>query len=164
MVTCKYCSPEWLEETLRIYHSSNEFQEKLKKLSVKVFFRIQEDQAWGINKDILFGAFIDTGNMKILNFFSEEEAKKEADFILSATPKEWKRVLRKETKFITDFMVGKIKLEMGSKVGILGLAPHANTLVDSLTQVELQFPDEMSDEEFSKYQAHMAEFRADMGI
>jgi hypothetical protein len=61
-------------------------------------------------------------------------------------------------------MVGKIKLEMGSKVGILGLAPHANTLVDSLTQVELQFPDEMSDEEFNKYQAHMAEFRAEMGV
>jgi hypothetical protein len=49
-------------------------------------------------------------------------------------------------------------------VGILGLAPHANTLVDSLTQLELQFPDEMSDEEFNKYKNHMAEFRAEMGV
>lgn len=164
MIICQYCTPEWLKESFKIYHSGNEFQEKLKKLSVKVFFRIKEDTAWGIDKDILFGAFVDAGNMKRLNFFSEEEAKTEADFILSATPKEWKRILRKESKFITDFMVGKIKLEMGSKVGILGLAPHANTLVDSLTQVELQFPDEMSVEEFGKYQAHMAEFRAEMGV
>jgi hypothetical protein len=164
MINCQYCTPEWLEESLRIYQSSNEFQEKLKKLSVKVFFRIQQDPVWGIDKDIIFGTFLDTGNMTRLNFFSEEEAKKEAGFILSATPKEWKRILRKESKFITDFMVGKIKLEIGSKVGILALAPHANTLVDSLTQVELQFPDEMSDEELRKFRAHIAEFRADMGV
>ena len=164
MITCQYCTPKWLEESFRIYQSSNEFEEKLKKLSVKVFFRIQQDPAWGLERDILFGAFVIAGNMKKLNFFSEGEAKKQADFILSATPREWKRILRKESKFITDFMVGKIKLEMGSKVGILGLAPHANTLVDSLTQVELQFPDEMSDEEFTRYRAHVAEFRIDMGV
>jgi putative sterol carrier protein len=63
---------------------------------------------------------------------------------MSATPQEWKKILRKENKFLTDFMLGKIKLERGSKVTVLGLAPHAPTLVEALSEIELQFPDEMS--------------------
>ena len=61
-------------------------------------------------------------------------------------------------------MLGRIKLEMGSKVGIVGLAPYANTLVDALTQVAIQFPDEMSEDELSKYKAHMEEFRGNLGV
>ena len=83
---------------------------------------------------------------------------------LNATPEEWKKILRKESKFLTDFMLGRIKLDMGSKVGILGLAPYANTFVDALTQVALQFPDEMSEDELTKYRDYMEEFRANLGV
>ena len=48
-------------------------------------------------------------------------------------------------------MLGNIKLEKGSKVGVLGVAPHANNIVDALTQMELVFPDEMSSEEIGEY-------------
>jgi hypothetical protein len=61
-------------------------------------------------------------------------------------------------------MIGRIKLEMGSMVGIMGLAAHANSLVESLTQVELQFPDEMSDDELFKYRSYLEEFRAKLGV
>ncbi len=67
--------------------------------------------------------------------------------------------MRKESKFLADFMLGRIKLEKGSKVNILSLAPYAPLLIDALTQVELQFPDEMSAEELTKYRAYMEEFR-----
>jgi hypothetical protein len=46
----------------------------------------------------------------------------------------------------------------------LGIAPHSNTLVDSLTQVELQWPDEMTADEVKKYRANMKEFRSKLGV
>jgi hypothetical protein len=61
-------------------------------------------------------------------------------------------------------MLGKIKLEHGSKVGVLGVAPHANTVVDLLTQADLQFPDEMSAEELAGYRVNFEEFRAELGV
>jgi len=160
----QYCTPDWLEESARLYDSKPEFQEKLKKLSAKVCYRVKAEPSWGIDKDILFATFLDLGRLTRLSFFSEEDAKKEVDYILSATPKEWKKILRKENKFVTDFMLGRIKLEMGSKVGVLGLAPHSNTIVDILTQVELQFPDEMSEEELGKYEGFVKKFRSELGV
>ena len=61
-------------------------------------------------------------------------------------------------------MLGKITLEQGSKVGILGVAPHSNTFVDALTQKELLFPDEMSPDELEEYRAYMKSFRAELGV
>jgi hypothetical protein len=77
---------------------------------------------------------------------------------------EWKNILTKKSKFVTDFMLGKIKLDHGSKVGVLGIAPHSNTLVDSLTQVELLWPDEMTAAEVEKYRANMKGFRSKLGV
>jgi putative sterol carrier protein len=164
MAAYQYCTPQWLEESGKSYQSNPEFREKLKKLSVKMCYRVKAEPAWGIDKDIIFGMFVDKGELTKIAFFSEEEALKEAEYIISATPQEWKKILRKQSKFITDFMLGKIKLEHGSKVGVLGVAPHANTVVDLLTQVDLQFPDEMSAEELAAYRANFEEFRAELGV
>jgi hypothetical protein len=72
--------------------------------------------------------------------------------------------LRKESKFVTDFMLGKITLEQGSKVGVLSIAPHSGTFIDALTQEELEFPDEMSPEELDDYRATMEAFRSELGV
>ena len=164
MVTCQYCTPQWLEESAKMYRSNPALQEKLKKLSAKMCYRVKADPEWGIDRDIIFGAFFDAGQLMKLAFFNEEDAIKEADYLMAATPQVWKKLLRKERKFVTDFMLGKIKLEHGSKVGVLGVAPHANNVVASLTQLELQFPDELSAEELAKYRSQMEEFRASLGV
>jgi hypothetical protein len=164
MAKVQYCTPEWLEETARIYAARPEYKEKLKKLSVKVSYRVKAEPAWGIDKDIIFGSFFDQGELTKLAFFAEEDARKESEYILSATPQEWKRILRKEGKFVGDFLLGKIKLELGSKVGVLGIAPHSGNLVDWLTQVDLQFPDEMSDEERAQYRQKLAAFRRQASV
>ena len=164
MTKCQYCTPEWLEESGRIYRSNPELEEKLKKISAKVCFRVKAESAWGIEKDIIFGTFIETGKLTKIAFFGEEDAKREAEYIMTATPQEWKKILRKENKFLTDFMLGRIKLEKGNKVTVLGLAPYAPLLVEALTQVQIQFPDEMSVEELTKYRAYMEEFRKNMTV
>ena len=163
-MTVRYCTPEWLESSANAYRSQPRFQKEFAKLTTKLCFRVKANPAWGIDEDIIFCSFVSQGELQELAFFSEEDAKKEADFLMVATPPEWKRLLRKESKFVTDFMLGKITLEQGSKVGVLSIAPHSGTFIDALTQVELQFPDEMSDEELADYRAAMEAFRSELGV
>jgi hypothetical protein len=164
METYRYCTPEWLEANAEAYPTKPEFQEAFAKLATKICFRVKAAPKWGLEEDVIFGAFMDHGDLQELRFFSEEEATQVADFILAATPQEWKQVLRKEKKFVGEFMFGRIMLEQGSKVGVLAIASYADAFVDALTQFELQFPDEMSPEELAEYAAHQKEFRAELGV
>jgi hypothetical protein len=164
MTVCQYCTPEWLEESDKNYKQNPNFKERLKKLTIKVCYRVKAEPAWGIDDDIIFGMFFDHGELTKIAFLDEEEALSEAEFVLGAAPQEWKRLLRKEGKFVTDFMLGKVALEQGSKVGVLGLAPNADTIIEALTQVELQFPDEMSEDELDRYRSRMVEFREELGV
>ena len=161
---CIYCTPEWLEESARIYRATPRFQEALKRVTVRIFYRITAESEWGLNSDFIFGALVTQGVLNDLRFFSEAEAKETAEFIMSASPQEWKLILRKEHKFLTDFMLGKVKLEFGSKVGVLGIAPYADAFIDALTQVNLQFQDELSPAQLNEYREYTSQFRARLGI
>jgi len=161
---CLYCTPEWLEESARIYRATPRFQEALKKLTTRVFYRITAEPEWGIDTDIIFGAIVSEGVLGDLRFFSEDETKQKAEFILTASPQEWKLILRKAHKFITDFTLGKIKLEYGSKVGVFKVAPYADTFIDALTQVKLQFQDELDREQVQEYREYAAQFRSRLGV
>ncbi len=161
---CIYCTPEWLEESARLYRETPRFQEMLKRVSTRVFYRITAEPEWGIEQDFIFGADVTEGVLNDLRFYSEEEAKEQADFIMAASPQEWKLILRKEHKFLTDFMLGKIRLEHGSKVGVLGLAPYADAFIAALTQVNLQFQDELNAKQVNEYRAYAAQFRERLGV
>jgi hypothetical protein len=160
----RYCTPEWLEESAKNYRATTEFEEKLKKVSWKFCFRMQAEPQWGIDRDIIFGAFFDAGKLIRIGFFAEEDAVKEGDFLLAAPPQEWKRILRKQGKFTADFMGGKIKLEHGDIKKVVMVAPYANTIVDAITRMDLQFPDEMTSEELEAYRSHVETFRAELGV
>lgn len=154
-MTVQYCTPEWLEVSQAKAQADPRIVSALSKLSIKVCFRVKADPTWGLDKDVLFGSFLESGQLKRLSLLTEEEAKQQADYILAATPQEWKKILRKQSKFVSDFMLGKITLEQGSKVGILGVAPYSGTLVEALTLEPLQFQDEMTPEELAQFRARM---------
>ena len=78
---------------------------------------------------------------------------------MAATPETWKKILRNEREFVTDLMLGKIDLELGTQVSMLELALYGNNILDCLTQVDLQFPDEMSADELATYRSKMETFR-----
>jgi len=164
MAVYQYCTPEWLEELQKAYRADPTYEEKFKKLTLILCFRVLAEPLWGIDRDITFGTGLDQGRLTGLKFFSEEEASRDATFILAATPQNWKRLLRKETKFVTDFMLGKIKLEQGSKVTILKLAPLSDKLVDFMTVHEIRFPDEMPPDELERYRSRMGQFRTELGV
>jgi hypothetical protein len=163
-MTIRYCSPEWLEESSKMYRATDHFENVLNKVTTRIYYRITAEPAWGIEKDIIFGAEVDAGKLLELSFFSETESKNRAEFILSATPQVWKEILRKDKKFISEFMLGKVKLEAGSKPGLLLITPYANHFVDALTQFPLQFPDEMTAEELEAYRTDLSGFREKTGV
>jgi putative sterol carrier protein len=164
MTTYRYCTPEWLESAAAGYEANPRFRQEMAKLTSKVCFKVKAEPAWGLDEDIIFCGYLDRGDLQRLSFMSEPDALSEADFVLGASPQEWKKILRKESKFVTDFMLGRISLDHGSKVGVLSIAPHSNTFVDALTQDELQFPDEMTDEELAEFRSYVQQFRAELGV
>lgn len=159
-----YCTPEWLEESARVYRAVPRYQEALKRVSTRIFYRITAESEWGIDKDFIFGADVTKGVLNDLRFYSEDEAKEKAEFIMAASPQEWKLVLRKEHKFLTDFMLNKIRLEQGSKVGVIGLAPYADVFIDAVTQVKLIFQDELSPQQLNEYREYASQFRPRLGV
>lgn len=164
MTSYQYCTPEWLEESAKVYRSNPDAQKKLKKLTADMAYRVKADPAFAIDRDILFCAYFDEGKLNKLELISEEKAKAESEYIMAATPVTWKKILRKERKFVTDFLLGNIKLEKGSKVGVLSVAPHANNIVASLTPFELVFGNDLSDDERDLYRAKMVTFRKELGV
>ncbi len=161
---CIYCTPEWLEESTKIYKANSRFQEALKRLTVRFFFHITAEHAWGIDPDMIFGAMVTKGVLDELRFFSMTEAMQKAEYIVSASPQEWKLILRKEHKFVADVMLKKIKIEKGSITGVVQVAPYSGAFVDALTQVNLIFQDELSPQQLNGYREYSAEFRPRLGI
>jgi hypothetical protein len=136
----------------------------MKRLSASVFFRVMAEPAWGIEKDMIFGGIITKGTLDDLRFFSEDEVKEKAEVILAATPQEWKLLLRKEHKFITDVMLSKIKLEKGSIASVWAVTPYADSFIEAITQVNLLFQDELSPEKLNEYREYASQFRSRLGI
>lgn len=164
MATIRYCTPEWLEAMENAFRSNPEYEEKLKKLSAKVCWLIKASPEWGIESDILFATFLTQGRLEKIGFISKEDALKESDFILAAAPQQWKKLLRRESKFLGDFMLGKVTLDHGSRVAILSLIPYTDIVMDLLTEVELQYPDEMTAEELADFQETVKKFRAELNL
>jgi putative sterol carrier protein len=156
-----YCTKEWLEESFRLYQTNDKLKGMLTKVTNKMTFRVMADPAWGLDQDVLFAGFFESGEMERLSFITLKEAQKESDFILAATPEEWINVLKKKTKFIARFMMSQIKLDQGDKVDVLKLAPYARELIGSLTQVEIQYANEMNAEELESYRKEVTDSYSD---
>jgi putative sterol carrier protein len=165
MNTQYYCTPKWLEESKEIYNSNPQAKKKLKKLSAKMAYRVKAEPSWGINKDVYFCAYFESGELHKLELVSKEAAN-DAQYLMAATPKVWKNIITKKSKFITDFMLGRIKLDNGSKVGVLTVAPHANDILAALVPagMNLVFPDELPSVELEQYRSNMVEFRKELGV
>ena len=164
MTTYQYCTPEWLSESLNNYQENPKLKETFKRLIMKIAFRITADPTLGIDQDIIFAAYMNQGEIEKLAFVSKAEAEKEAEYILSSSPRQWSQLLRKETMFAGEVMMGRIAIDKGSKPGVIRIAPYSTAFVDALTQIDVQYPDEMSVDEIEKYRETLHQFRAELGV
>jgi putative sterol carrier protein len=89
----------------------------------------------------------------------EEDADKKSDFILTATPSVWKKMIKKEVGFVSAFMTNKIRLDKGSPPKIVALAPKSGAVVGAFNKIDTEWPDEMSPQRLQEYKAEVAQFR-----
>ena len=164
MTTYQYCTPEWLSESLKNYQENPKLKETFKRLIMKIAFRITADPTLGIDQDITFAAYMNQGEIEKLAFVSKTEAENEAEYILSSSPRQWSQLLRKETMFAGEVMMGRIAIDKGSKPGVIKIAPYSTAFVDALTQIDVQYPDEMSSDEIEKYRETIHQFRSELGV
>jgi len=162
MTTYVYPQPEWPDASAELYNEG--FEKKLAALSGKFGFQIGAEPDWGIEEEVYLSMILDAGKLVEFKSCSKDYAYDTSDYIMGATPQAWKRILTKKDKFVGAFMGGRVKLEKGDTVGALALGPHANTLVDVISQVELKFPDDLSPEELGTFKADFAKSRSERGI
>ena len=162
MSQIQFCTQEWLDQCAKIYADSPELQKPLKNLSVKMSYRVNQEPEMGFENSMIFCTFFEEGKLSKISLLSEEQAKEETEFLVTAPVAQWTKLLRKQSKFAVDFALKRVKLELGSKVGVLAVAPYGGHVVNMLTQVDVQFPDEMSEEEMEGYKAMIEKTRTSL--
>lgn len=135
-------SPEWLAENDRLYNENADLQDILKKLTVKMAYRVTADSKWDIGEDLLWCTFFEKGALTKMCILTQAEVDNEADFLLSAPPETWAKLLRRNAKFGTELTVGRVKVVQGSKLGVLKVAPYSKHVITLLTQADTVYPDE----------------------
>ncbi len=161
-----YVTPEWLEAVGENYRSNPDNETKIfKGMTLFLTFRVQADPKFGLDEAIDFGTHIVDGVLQDDSVLtSKEDSEKKADFILTATPPIWKRLIRKEEGFISSFMTGKITLDKGEAPKVIALASKSPALVDTFYKVDTEWPDDMSPERLEEYRAQVKEFRERLGV
>ena len=161
-----YASPEWVAAVGKNYKANPDNQNKtFKGMTIFLTFRILADPKSGIAKDIYFCSNLANGALQDDSaLISKEDAEKKSDFILSATPQIWKKLIRKEQGFVSSFMTGKIKLDKGLAPRIIALASKSGALIESFYKVDTEWPDEMSPQRLEEYKAQVKEFRGRLKI
>lgn len=156
-----YATPEWVATMGENYRANPENATKIfKGMTIFLIFRIQADPKFGLDKDIDFGTHIEDGALQDdSTLMSKEDSEKKADFILTAPPSVWKRVIQKEEGFVAAFMTGKIKLDKGEAPKIISLASKSPAVIDAFNKVETEWPDDMSPQRLEEYKAQVKEFR-----
>jgi len=156
-----YATPEWVAEVGKNYKANPDNQNKtFKGMTLFLSFRILADSKFGIDKDIYFCSHLVNGALQDDSaLLSKEDADKKSDFILSATPEIWKKLIQKRQGFISLVMTAKIKLDKGLAPKLLSLAPKSGPLIEVFNRVDTEWPDEMSPQRLEQYKAQVKEYR-----
>ena len=161
-----YATPEWVAEVGKNYKANPDNQNKtFKGMTLFLSFRILADSKFGIDKDIYFCSHLVNGALQDDSaLLSKGDADKKSDFILSATPEIWKKLIQKRQGFISLVMTAKIKLDKGLAPKLLSLAPKSGPLIEVFNRVDTEWPDEMSPQRLEQYKAQVKTFREKLKI
>ncbi len=156
-----FLSPEWLDAVGRNYSADPNNQNKVfKGLTLFLTFRVEADPKFGLDKDVYHSIhWIDGVRQPDSGLLSKEDAERKSDFILAAPPAIWKKVIKRESGFVSVVMTGKIKVDKGTGAAILALASKSPAVADTFNKVDTDWPDEMSPQRLREYRAKVAEFR-----
>jgi putative sterol carrier protein len=156
-----YPSPEWVAAMGENYKANPQNQNKIfKGMTIFLTFRVEADPKFALDRDIYFSTHLVNAVVQDdSTLISKEEAEKKSDFILGATPSQWKKVIKKQEGFLSSFMTGKIRLNKGEASKVIALASKSPAVVDLFHKIQTEWPDEMSPQRFESYKSEVREFR-----
>jgi len=156
-----YATPEWVEDMGKNYNADPDNQNKIfKGMTIFLTFRVEADPKFGIDRDIYFATHLVNGVYQSdSTLLSKEDAEKKSDFILTASPSVWKKMIKKEVGFVSAFMTNKIKLDKGSAPKVIALAPKSGAVVGAFNKIDTEWPDDMSPQRLQEYKVMVAQFR-----
>lgn len=161
-----YATPEWVAEVGKNYQANPDNQNKtFKDMTIFLTYRILADAKFGIDKDIYFCSHLINGVLQTDSaLLNKEDAEKKSDFILSASPEIWKKLMQKQQGFVSLVMTAKIKLDKGMAPKLLSLAPKSGPLIEVFNKVDTEWPDEMSPQRREEYKAQVKTFREKLKV
>ncbi|MDY6796356.1 MAG: hypothetical protein SWK76_13940 [Actinomycetota bacterium] len=177
-----YCTPEWFKAVDDSYKGDETNVDFFKSRTARgliLCYLVKADPKFGLESDICFCNCVKDGIMaEPTRFVSMEEAhegvgKGEYDeyFLIASSPTDWKRVIQKNDKFVTNVVTlvpgekyHKIECIIGDKVALVSLAPYGDKLVENYNRVETIWPDDMSADELEKHVARMKELREEFRV
>jgi len=161
-----YPSPEWVAAMGENYKANPDNQNKIfKGMTIFLTFRVEADPKFALDKDIYFSTHLVNAVLQDdSTLISKEDAEKKSDFVLSATPSQWKKVIKKQDGFLSSFMTGKIRLNKGEAPKVIALASKSPAVVDLFNKIPTEWPDEMSPQRFEMYKSQVTEFRKQLKV
>lgn len=161
-----YVTPEWLVQAGNNYRANPENAEKtFRGMNIFLTFRVLADPKFGLHNDICFAMHLENGVLQPDSaLVSMTDALAKSDFVVSAMPEVWKAVIKKHKGFIAAFMTGKIKLDKGNPTRMVSLASKSSAVVEAFYKIDTEWPDEMSPQRLSEYEARVSEFRQKLGV
>ena len=102
----QFCTPGWLKESARIYKAKPDAKDKLKKLTAKICYRVKSDPDWCIREDIIFCSFFEKGELRALNFFTEDEAFQASRISDGGNTADMEKDIKKKARFCHGFHSG----------------------------------------------------------
>lgn len=159
-------TPEWASEMEEKIQNDTRYQAVAKTWEGSVTLVFKADSASGLDADLFVFMDLWHGHCHSVKMVSEAMGRG-ADYVLEASYKRWKRVLKKELNVVKEIATNKLKLvpfNFKKAAKLAAAAQAAIRLVDLAGEVSNKFPDELAPEDFLEFKNFLQELKTDFGI
>lgn len=130
-------SPEWLEAFHEVINASKSYEETAKTWEGDFYFVVEPEGS--ITEPVYY--YVDLWHGKSRRAFTvKDESEMQPEFVISAPPRVWKKVIEKKLDPIQGLVMRQLKLK-GNLAKILRAVKAAQELVNCTTKVPTEFPE-----------------------
>lgn len=137
----KVFSDDWATAWADALNSSEDYRNAAAKWEGAIVIVMGADSAMGIPEKMAVYVDLWHGECREARVASEEDFEV-APYIISATPENWRSILKGNLDPIHALVGGKLQLEKGNMISMLPYVKAAKELVIIAARVETEFPEE----------------------
>ena len=134
-------SDAWATAWKKQINASETYRVAAARWEGAIVLEMRADPDLGISEKIAIYSDLWHGVCREARIATSEDLEK-APYVISAFPKNWKRILDSDLDPILALMSGKLQLKKGSMVSLLPYVKAAKELVAAAARVDTKFPEE----------------------